>query len=446
MSALPLEIRDLQIAESRCRTSSDFLLKATPGAYTQCRTIRFSSILMLSFHLRQLSRSFLEVEKSALESLSEEDQIQLVAELKNATTKLVSILLEFTQSCDLKEELLVTILYSSSGEACKYDVSAHACVLPTPTEGIIRVCDCVRPLAEVRDSSWIRNRAEIDTLQTTYPDDEIIFSNTLPGSNTVQLLDGTSSNLFVISGHRIYTAKEGVYSDDIRTLVLLMCGRIGITAVEEAPILADVPRWDGAFLTSGSRLLKLVHGVSFMFSEADGDGVNKVVGAKAPAEGAEEKKTNDTEADGDESTDGGGVKQLKKVWKTMRLECNDNGHSVFTRLSAMIEEEVYSRSTSLVTIPALQKTQPTPASDKIESYLNRKMRVVLTDKRIVVGYFECFDQNKNLVLSNTEETHPPEEGKETEGKTKRQNRRLGMAMVPGKHIVSCEVSKDECVL
>ena len=110
-SPLPLEVHGLQISDSRRRTADEFLLHSTPGgAFTQCRTIRFSSILMLAFHLRQLERSFLELEQDALQAVAEEQVKKLTADLRTTTTKLVTILLEFTRSCDLKDELLVTIL------------------------------------------------------------------------------------------------------------------------------------------------------------------------------------------------------------------------------------------------------------------------------------------------------------------------------------------------
>ncbi len=43
------------------------------------------------------------------------------------------------------------------------------------------------------------------------------------------------------------------------------------------------------------------------------------------------------------------------------------------------------------------------ARDLLSGYLNRRMRVFLSDGRVIIGNFLCTDRDSNLVLGNCEE-------------------------------------------
>ena len=76
-----------------------------------------------------------------------------------------------------------------------------------------------------------------------------------------------------------------------------------------------------------------------------------------------------------------------------------------------------------------------PASAKIRSLLGKRLRVVISDKRIFVGTFDCFDQNKNIILTYAQEwtsIDNPDSAKS-----------VGQVLVPGEHIVSCDVEKAD---
>ncbi|KAJ6634603.1 N-alpha-acetyltransferase 38, NatC auxiliary subunit [Pseudolycoriella hygida] len=77
------------------------------------------------------------------------------------------------------------------------------------------------------------------------------------------------------------------------------------------------------------------------------------------------------------------------------------------------------------------KAENTPGREKLRSWLYSIFRIVLSDKRILVGTFLCTDSAANVILGMcTEDT---EKGGE--------ERMLGLVMVPGRHIVSME--RDE---
>ncbi len=43
------------------------------------------------------------------------------------------------------------------------------------------------------------------------------------------------------------------------------------------------------------------------------------------------------------------------------------------------------------------------ARRELKGYLNEKMRVFISDGRVVEGTFQCTDKHRNLVLANCEE-------------------------------------------
>lgn len=68
------------------------------------------------------------------------------------------------------------------------------------------------------------------------------------------------------------------------------------------------------------------------------------------------------------------------------------------------------------------------SKSKLKSWLGKILRIVITDEREVVGSFVCTDRDGNVILENTTECRPQNSLAEP--------RFLGLALVPGKHIVS----------
>ncbi|OBZ81335.1 N-alpha-acetyltransferase 38, NatC auxiliary subunit [Choanephora cucurbitarum] len=70
---------------------------------------------------------------------------------------------------------------------------------------------------------------------------------------------------------------------------------------------------------------------------------------------------------------------------------------------------------------------------KLESYLNFKSRVRISDGRVFIGTFVCIDKDKNIILAHTEEFRGNEK------------RLVGLVMIPGKHLVKVETEDLETV-
>ncbi|XP_065564735.1 N-alpha-acetyltransferase 38, NatC auxiliary subunit-like [Artemia franciscana] len=74
----------------------------------------------------------------------------------------------------------------------------------------------------------------------------------------------------------------------------------------------------------------------------------------------------------------------------------------------------------------------------IRSLLNKSMLIQTTDGRTFIGSFLCTDKESNVILGSCMEYRPGDENLDEEPRS------LGLAMVPGKHIVkmmSDDISK-----
>lgn len=68
----------------------------------------------------------------------------------------------------------------------------------------------------------------------------------------------------------------------------------------------------------------------------------------------------------------------------------------------------------------------------LESWRNKIMKIKISDGRTLIGSFLCTDQDRNIILGSCQEFVGSSEEKE-------EPRILGLAMVPGKHIVSIKI-------
>ncbi|XP_038624844.1 N-alpha-acetyltransferase 38, NatC auxiliary subunit [Tachyglossus aculeatus] len=77
------------------------------------------------------------------------------------------------------------------------------------------------------------------------------------------------------------------------------------------------------------------------------------------------------------------------------------------------------------------------ARRQLEGLLNKNMRIRMTDGRTLVGCFLCTDRDCNVILGSAQEFLKPSDSFSTG-----EPRVLGLAMVPGHHIVSIEVQQE----
>ncbi|XP_067011498.2 N-alpha-acetyltransferase 38-A, NatC auxiliary subunit [Anabrus simplex] len=76
-------------------------------------------------------------------------------------------------------------------------------------------------------------------------------------------------------------------------------------------------------------------------------------------------------------------------------------------------------------------TVDTPGKQKLRSWLNKNLKIEMTDGRVLIGVFLCTDREGNVILGSCSEYLKPEDSINIE-----EPRVLGLVMVPGRHIVS----------
>lgn len=85
-----------------------------------------------------------------------------------------------------------------------------------------------------------------------------------------------------------------------------------------------------------------------------------------------------------------------------------------------------------------------PGAVKLRSWLNKSLRIQMSDGRILIGVFLCTDRDANVILGSCSEYLPEEtDDGDAACSSKEEPRMLGLVMVPGKHIVSVSVDKNE---
>mmetsp|Transcript_10774 Transcript_10774/g.14919 ORF Transcript_10774/g.14919 Transcript_10774/m.14919 type:complete len:118 (+) Transcript_10774:136-489(+) len=84
------------------------------------------------------------------------------------------------------------------------------------------------------------------------------------------------------------------------------------------------------------------------------------------------------------------------------------------------------------------------AKSEIRSLLGCLLRFTLDDKRVIVGIFQCMDSDRNFIVAKAEETRrlPVDYGLD-ETILEKRTRRLGLVMVPGKHLVRVEAMASD---
>lgn len=103
--------------------------------------------------------------------------------------------------------------------------------------------------------------------------------------------------------------------------------------------------------------------------------------------------------------------------------------------SADLTLEDNEESTTNVTDLNSDNAEKSEKRKLLESWLNKIMRIKISDGRTLIGSFLCTDQDRNIILGSCQEFVGSTDEKE-------EPRILGLAMVPGKHILSIEVDEE----
>lgn len=254
-------------AEECALSSGAWLAQAPRGAYTTCRTFQGTSVFELSFHIDRLatsSRLMIEADKESGSaphvshpSLTDAGALRprLLSSLRQAISAFRSA------ADDTSSELKITILIT--WDAADFHIYTHVSSLgPRPSPPVkVQVRGAPRHNAQAKDSEWVRQRREYEDLK---PAD---VNEVLLADADGAIYEGLSSNFFALIDGRLWTAGEGVLLGSVREAVLRVCGREGVPVELSPPSLEQLERWEGAFVSSTSRLLLPVDEISLPDAE-----------------------------------------------------------------------------------------------------------------------------------------------------------------------------------
>ncbi|CAG8593325.1 20995_t:CDS:2 [Cetraspora pellucida] len=290
---------EFAITETRA-VPNEFLLQYPRGAYTSARTVNRTAIMDLQGHINRTCDSLklmkfknsgslpVEGNKGESNNVSEENIEEtepnyvtremvayrnpevfkelVIPLLKIGLTKYFEIEEETTWHIKGVSEVKITLIVCYSFKESRPILAAHFTPLHAPSSSKCRVEIYGEPrkLAEVKDSQWIRDRKDLEvSMRPGF--NEILLSD----SNTHNIYEGLSSNFFVVTYNPdtrlpiVITAPlHSVLEGTIRKIVIMICERDEIDLKFWFPNIDDVVQWEGAFITSTSRLvlpIELVH-------------------------------------------------------------------------------------------------------------------------------------------------------------------------------------------
>lgn len=215
-------------------TAKEFLLNNShgqqiflfTGVYTTCRTVQLNKIFDLKGHLERLESGYKSLNGNDLNTNS---VLQL----------LKSALLEF-QSKTLQEGK-ATILCLKEGHAIHVSP-----LLPPPKKAQCIMAGKPRHNATVKDSLWVADRQPLENPK---------FNEVLLSENG-EIYEGLTSNFACILNGKLLTSPlNNVLPGTVLKLALEICKKLEIPVEFRNPKISEIHEWEGAFITSTSRLI-----------------------------------------------------------------------------------------------------------------------------------------------------------------------------------------------
>ncbi|KAF8923830.1 hypothetical protein BGZ58_002472 [Dissophora ornata] len=264
------------------KSSNATLLDYPTGAYTGMRTFDKIGIMDFTGHAARLATSLQQIvfpgtTDSSAHEIKEEDVAATVGlaalrdtdTMKKEATDLVRAGLKFYYK-QLKEglkngelaaavtavgETKVTVLCTWDAKIKEPTLIAHFEPLRAPKSSRckVQVHGSPRHLATAKDSQWVRDRKALEDALDKDSNEALLVDN-----ETQDVYEGLSSNFFAFDRKRqtLLTAPMGsVLQGTIQKVVMNICKAENISVAYEFPNLKNIDDWEGAFISSTSRLV-----------------------------------------------------------------------------------------------------------------------------------------------------------------------------------------------
>jgi|Transcript_91745 thiol oxidase len=239
-------------------TEKQLLNEWPRGAYTTARTVGLDKILEFELHVGRLvesARLMIEADKATVpDALT--DAAMFRPYLVRSVASALSHFHNKWPECGTERRITCLLCWGQDAEAPGDDwppamqIFSHVHLLPDRPKPPIRVDirGAPRSNAKAKDTQWVKDRKILEATQGSDVN-EILLKD-----EDGYILEGCQTNFFAVLNGRLYTAGEGVLEGSIRRIVLEECQRADIPVVLEPPNVKDMAQWEGAFISSTSRL------------------------------------------------------------------------------------------------------------------------------------------------------------------------------------------------
>jgi len=243
-------------------SSTEFLAAAPRGSYTSARTVGRNAVLEFDFHVKRLVDSAVEI-FSMGDALSVNNFRPIFLQSVRSALQTFASTYSTGRSSELKISSLLTNVdydqFPPPAESTPTVVTltelvlfTHVCQLPSISANVIvQVRTAHRNNPNVKDTEWVQIRKALEN-QLAMDENEILLQ-----TDDEKITEGTQSNLFVVDaeGTVVTAPSEAVLEGTIRKIVVELCALHNIPLKFELPDLKQVSTWQGAFLTSTSRIV-----------------------------------------------------------------------------------------------------------------------------------------------------------------------------------------------
>ncbi|MCE1255169.1 MAG: aminotransferase class IV [Anaerolineae bacterium] len=218
-------------------TLDEITKKLPDGAYTTLRTYQHDYALNITDHFNRLDETCklagydLKIKKEILRN----NLKKILQQTKNISDLRLRISIDLTES--------IGDIYISDEE-----------LSVPPSEAYLQGVDVItkkmhRDNPKAKMTGFLKSTSD---LRQEMPQD---INEILMLTADDKLLEGLSSNFFVIKDKNIYTEENDVLSGITRSTVFEIADLLGIPVIKEGIYLKDLPEVDEAFITSASRLV-----------------------------------------------------------------------------------------------------------------------------------------------------------------------------------------------
>uniref|UniRef100_K3WW27 Aminotransferase class IV n=1 Tax=Globisporangium ultimum (strain ATCC 200006 / CBS 805.95 / DAOM BR144) TaxID=431595 RepID=K3WW27_GLOUD len=234
-------------------SAKSFLLsKPSGGVYTcarasAARVKTHYEFVLWSFHLERLASGTQTIRDGGGGDGAWKEMMQQV------TTTLSECVIGYgvERASEPLEDLMLTVLWWREADtASGYNISVHACAMPTPKSLVssVLIHGEARANATCKHTKWITDRIPLEeytgqVASSHGPIHETILCQYDVERDDTVLLEGLITNFFVVRNGTVYTSKDDVLLGSTRALVLKACGDLGIPVIFEAPRLSERDAW-----------------------------------------------------------------------------------------------------------------------------------------------------------------------------------------------------------